>query len=248
MFDVDRADAAVAWEDVGLPPPTWITQNRANGHAHLVWGLSAPVLVDGAEARRAPIRYLAAVESLMREKLQADPGFGGLITKNPRHPEWRLLRGPVLGYELGELAEHLPGLERHLPRRRPEEVGVGRNVALFDDLRRWAYRAVRTYRLAGGLGAWNAWLAACSHKALERNGDFLVPLDPRECFWVARSVGKWTWQRMTLEGYLAWRSEQGRRGGLASGQARRRGSIAEAAPWVAEGISRRTWYYRRGQG
>lgn len=219
MFDVDRPGAAVAWEDADLPPPTWISQNRSNGHAHLVWGLSAPVLVDGLEARRAPMRYLAGVESLMRERLQADPGFGGLITKNPRHPEWRTLRGPVLGYELRELAEHLPGLERHMPKRRPETVGLGRNVETFDHVRRWAYRAVRQYRLAGGLAAWNAWIAACSDQALTRNAEFPVPMDPRECWWIARSVAKWTWQRMTLEGFLAWQAAQGRKGGLAKGRA-----------------------------
>lgn len=220
MFDVDRAGAAVAWEDADLPPPTWVTQNKANGHAHLVWGLTAPVLVDGIEARRAPLRYLAAVESMMREKLRADPGFGGLITKNPRHPEWRTLRGPVLGYELSELAECLPGLERHVCRRgAPEESGLGRNVTVFDHVRGWAYRAVREYRAAGGLDGWNSWLAAVYGRALARNGEFPVPMDPRECWWVARSVAKWTWQRMDGDSFSRWQAARGKKGGLAKGKA-----------------------------
>jgi hypothetical protein len=220
IFDVDRPDAAVAWDDADLPPPTWISQNTTNGHAHLVWGLSAPVLVDGLEARRAPMRYLAAIESMMREKLQADSGFGGLITKNPAHPEWRTLRGPVLGYELRDLAEHLPGIERHIPKRgKPEEVGLGRNCTVFDHVRLWAYRAVRQYRAAGGLDAWNAWLAACVHRALERNGEFPVPMDPRECWWIARSVAKWTWRNFSHAGFSAWQAAQGRKGGLAKGKA-----------------------------
>jgi hypothetical protein len=246
IFDVDRPDAAVAWDDADLPPPTWISQNTTNGHAHLVWGLSAPVLVDGLEARRAPMRYLAAIESMMREKLQADSGFGGLITKNPAHPEWRTLRGPVLGYELRDLAEHLPGLERHIPKRgKPEDVGLGRNCTVFDHVRLWAYRAVRQYRLAGGLDAWNAWLAACAHRALARNGEFLTPMDPRECWWIARSVAKWTWHRFDLAASDRRFAERQAHRGRRSAQVRRAGSITEAAPWEALGISRATWYRRK---
>lgn len=218
LFDVDRSGAAVAWEDAGLPPPSWVTQNKANGHAHLVWGLSAPVLVEGMEARQAPMRYLAAVESLMRARLDADHGFGGLITKNPAHPLWRTLRGPCMGYELSELAECLPGIEKHMPRRRVEEVGLGRNVTLFDHTRKWAYREIRRY-WGGGLEGWNAWIMQCNLFALGRNGDFMTPLDPRECWWIARSVGKWTWRRTTAAGFSQWQAAQGRKGGLAKGKA-----------------------------
>lgn len=219
IHDVDRPGAALAWEDAYLPPPTWATVNRQNGHAHLVWGLSAPVLVDGLAARQAPMRYLCAIESMMRDRLGADPGFGGLMTKNPAHPDWLTLRGPRLGYELGELAEYLPGLERHIPRRRPETVGLGRNVDTFDHVRRWAYRAIRTYRTAGGLGAWNAWLAACYERALQHNGEYATPMDPRECWWIAKSVAKWTWRTLTPEGFRRWQASAGRRGGLAKGKA-----------------------------
>lgn len=219
LFDVDRESAAASWMDAGLPPPSWVTQNRANGHAHLAYGLSAPVLVEGMEARQAPMRYLCAVESLMRSMLRADEGFGGLITKNPVHPLWRTMKGPRMGYELSELAEWLPGLEKHVPRRRsPEQVGLGRNVTLFDSTRHWAYRAIRDY-WGGGLEGWNAWIMKCNLFALGRNGDFMTPLDPRECWWIARSVGKWTWQRTTAEGFSRWQAAQGRKGGLAKGRA-----------------------------
>ena len=33
--------------------------------------------------------------------------------------------------------------------------------------------------------------------------------------------------------------------GKRSGEVRRKGSVEEAAPWEAEGISRATWYYRQ---
>ena len=224
IYDVDRPGAALAWEDAGLPPPSWASANRETGNAHLVWGLSAPVLLDGLGARDAPMRYLCAIESLMRERLQADDGFAGLMTKNPAHPLWRTLRGPRLGYDLAELAEYLPGLEKHRPKRkRPEEVGLGRNVALFDQLRHWAYRHLREYR-GGGLSAWNAWLSKCNLQALTYNGEFQMPLDGREVWHVAKSVAKWTWRNFNIEAsdarFSALQAHRGSAGGKASGMAR----------------------------
>jgi hypothetical protein len=229
LFDIDRAGAALAWEDADLPPPTWTAINRQNGHAHSAWGLEVPVLVDGLGARDAPLRYLCAVESLMAERLQADPGFGGLITKNPAHPLWWTLKGPRLSYSLGELAEYLPGLEKHRPKRRaPDQIGLGRNVALFDRLRQWAYRAIRPH-WGGGLQGWNAWLSQCNSRALTYNADFLTPLDGREVWHLARSVAKWTWRNTTAEGFSAWQAAQGRKAGIASGKVRRSASEEKRA-------------------
>lgn len=221
LFDIDRPEAGHAWEDADLPPPTWTAINRANGHAHSAWGLEAPVLVDGLGARDAPMRYLCAIESMMSERLRADVGFNRLLTKNPVHPLWLTLRGPRLAYSLGEFAEYLPGLEKYRPKRRaPDQIGLGRNVGLFDRLRVWAYRAIRRH-WGGGLQAWNAWLSECNSKALVYNGDFLQPLGGREVWHIARSVAKWTWKHTTAEGFSAWQSAQGQKGGKASGEARR---------------------------
>jgi hypothetical protein len=217
IFDVDRPGAALAWEDAMLPPPAWAATNRENGHAHLVWGLSAPVLVDSPDMRQAPMRYLCAVEAAFREKLQADTGYAGLLTKNPAHPLWRVLRGPRLAYELGELAEYVE-LPKHVPRRKPEEVGVGRNVTLFDWLRQLAYRRVKHYKSeVRNFVTWQAHLYA---RALERNGDFRVPLDPREVWHVAKSVAKWTWRKFDIAASDARFSELQALRGRMSGVAR----------------------------
>lgn len=202
IHDVDRPGGALAWEGANLPPPSWSSVNRENGHAHLVWGLRAPVLVDGLGAREAPMRYLSAVEAMMCELLQADTGYSGLITKNPSNPHWRTLHGPRLAYDLKELDEHLPGLEKFLPRNRvidpKRSAGLLRNVTLFDTLRKWAYTRVREYK-GGGLEAWNAWLSLANSTALVRNADFITPLDGREVWHVAKSVAKWTWHRFDIE-------------------------------------------------
>lgn len=215
IFDVDRPGAAVLWEDVLLPPPSWASVNRENGHAHLVWGLSVPVLVDSPDLRQAPLRYLCAVEAAFRARLQADQGYSGLITKNPVHPLWKTLRGPQLGYELGELADWVD-LPKHLPKRKPEEVGLGRNVTVFDWLRHYAYRKIRHYKHE--VRNFVYWQSHLNGKALERNGDFLYPLDGREVWHIAKSVSKWVWQKFDLEASDARFSElqahRGRKGGM----------------------------------
>jgi hypothetical protein len=177
------------------------------------------------------MRYLAAIESAMREVLRADAGYSGLITKNPKHPDWKLYRGPRLGYELSELAEALEWIGVDIRKHRPntakaaEQAGLGRNCSLFDRLRHWAYVAVRAYRAerkAGQIEAWNRWMSACNTRALEYNGDFRYPLDGREVWWVARSVAKWVWQRdaqAELE-FLARQATKGRKGGVVSGLSR----------------------------
>jgi len=217
IFDVDRPGAAVAWEDAMLPPPAWAAVNRDNGHAHLVYGLSAPVLVDSPDMRQAPLRYLCAVEAAFRAKLEADSGYSGLITKNPAHPLWRVLKGPQRGYELGELAEWVD-LSKHAPRRKPEEVGLGRNVSLFDWLRQYAYRHIRHYK--GDVRNFVVWQSHLNSRALLRNGDFQHPLDGREVWHIARSVSKWTWRRFDIDASDARFSALQAHRGRASGEAR----------------------------
>lgn len=235
LYDIDRPGGALAWEQADLPPPAWAAANRANGHAHLAWGLSAPVLVDSLEARDAPMRYLAAIESCMRARLGGDHGYSGLITKNPMHPLWRVLRGPRLAYDLGELAEWLPEIARHRPRQgvSPERVGIGRNVAVFDGLRLWAYIEVRRWRDASGLQAWTAWAASVHARALIINADMLGEraLEAREVWHIAKSVAKWVWRNgraAVAKSDARWRETQARRGragGLVSGI--RRAAAAE---------------------
>jgi hypothetical protein len=198
IYDIDRPGGGLAWEDTNLPPPSWATVNKANGHAHLVYGLRAPVLTVSMEARQAPLRYLNAVESAFRAKLGGDDGYTGLITKNPTHPLWHTLRGPELAYELGDLAEWVD-LDRFKAKQgvKVGEVGLGRNVTVFDFVRLWAYKKVREYK--GQQGGFVHWQKAVYDRCMARNADFGRPLDSRETYHIARSVAKWTWSRFDLK-------------------------------------------------
>ena len=197
IYDIDRAGGGLAWDDANLPPPSWATVNKANGHAHLVYGLSAPVLTSSMEARQAPLRYLNAVEAAFRAKLGGDDGYSGLITKNPKHPLWWTVQGPTLGYELGYLSEWVD-LERFKAKQgvKVAEVGLGRNVTVFDFVRLWSYKQVRHFQ--GQQGGFIHWQKAVSDRCLARNADFARPMDSRECLHIARSVAKWTWTRFDV--------------------------------------------------
>lgn len=196
LYDIDRPGGGLAWEDANLPPPSWATVNKANGHAHLAYGLTAPVLTSSMEARQAPLRYLNAIEAAFRAKMGGDDGFSGLITKNPAHPLWWTLRGPQIAYELGELAEWVD-LEKFKARQgvKVAEVGLGRNVTVFDFVRLWAYKKVRDYKHQQG--GFVHWQKAVYDRCMARNADFTHPMDHREAYHIARSVAKWTWNQYT---------------------------------------------------
>lgn len=251
LFDVDREGAAVSWEDANLPVPAWAAVNRENGHAHLAYGLSAPVLVAEA-ARRQPIRFLQGIEGAYRSALRADTGYSGLITKNPKHPLWRVLYGNPKLWELGELAEY-GNVEKYIPRyaKKPEEVGLGRNCITFEFLRHWAYRNIRAAKQRGNFVLWQA---DCNNRALMRNGDFLHPLDGREVWHIAKSVARWTWQKFDLaESDRRFRARQAHRSAAANrarwgesedkqASARLMRAAGQTVPMIARqlGISERT--------
>lgn len=217
IYDVDREGAAFAWEDAGLPQPTWTTINTRNGHAHLSYGIRVPVLVASPEMRERPLRYLYAIEAAFRAALDGDRGYSGLITKNPAHSLWRVLYGRHRYYDLDELAEYVD-LGKYAQCGKVDEVGVGRNVTLFDILRKWAYTAVRRYRKSRNVAAWRAEVF---DKALERNYEFSNPLSSVEVMGIAKSVAKWVWarDRDAERKFMERQAVRGAMGGRAKGEA-----------------------------
>lgn len=208
VFDVDRPGAAVAWQDAGLPPPTWTTQNPRNGHAHLAYRLQAPVSRSEL-SRLRPLRLLARVQHSMTAALAADRAYAGLITKTPRHERWRTEVWRPDAYDLDELRDWLPD---HLPLppriTKRDAIGVGRNVCLFDGLRRWAYRARLDFDDQG------RWLDACHTKAAALN-TFADPLPCNEVKATAKSVSTWTWIHFTPQAFAAIQTHRSRLASIA---------------------------------
>lgn len=194
IFDVDKEQAAFAWQDCGFPPPTWVTINPENGHAHIVYGLKVAVCTS-VNARIAPMRYLAAVYKAMAEKMDADKDYAGVLTHNPLHPQWRtwvVCQSNTL-YELGELADYvdLPPYSDHFKAKQESEqenYAIGRNVSLFDRVRFWAYKAIRHYRS----GCRSIWEQAVLSQT-ENLNTFSVPLSYGEVKCIAKSISKWVW-------------------------------------------------------
>ena len=226
LFDIDRPGGGLAWEDQDLPMPSWVCVNRTNEHAHLSYGIEVPVLLGDYNGLDRPIRYLAALETAMRVKLGADPGYSGLITKNPHRSDvYRVLWGHRL-YALGDLQGYLGNLSKYrLPANEdPLHYGLGRNVGTFHALREFAYRAIREYW--GERGGFVHFLASLHTWGQEFTGnEHTPPLDYREVHYIAKSVARWTWARFTPAGFSEWQRQVGRKGaakaGKASGQSRR---------------------------
>ena len=215
IFDIDRPDGYHSWDDAGLPAPNWVCVNLKNGHAHYGYLLATPVARTSA-ARQKPLRYLAAIERVLTHRLGADVGYAGLITKNPLHDDWLTIWHHSEAFPLDYLAEFCPDadLAAYSRRSRNEASGLGRNVTLFDEVREWAYSAVRAYWRPNGYEAWaDAVRAACD----DVNGGFALecggPLPISEIKATAKSIARWVWQRFTPSEFRAIQAKRGAKGG-----------------------------------
>lgn len=210
VFDVDSSDATMAWYDLGAPAPNIIATNRDNGHAHLIYGLEVSIRT-APDGRSAPLRYAAAVENALREKLGADIGYSGLICKNPLSPHWLVSTWELKLYDLDWLADYLD-LSSYSGKGRLPDYGLGRNCNLFDYLSRWAYKAIRQ-----GWPDYERWFDACFTRAQGYNlRSFSEPLPVNEVKATSKSVATWTHNNFSSAGFSAWQAKQGAKGGKVS--------------------------------
>ncbi|HGC1022271.1 TPA: replication initiation protein [Escherichia coli] len=245
VFDVDREGAAIDWSDRNAPAPNITVKNPVNGHAHLLYALNIAVRT-APDASVKALKYAAAVERSLCEKLCADVNYSGLICKNPFHLEWQVMEWREDAYTLDELADYLSASAR---RSIDKHYGMGRNCHLFEMTRKWAYRAIRQ-----GWPAFSQWLDAVIQRVEMYNASLPVPLSPAECRAIGKSIAKYTYRKFSPEGFSAVQAARGRKGGNANssenqaikGQKSKRVAVATSArtlkPWVTLGISRATYY------
>ena len=254
-LDIDGREHVLSFMDSVLngrvPDPNFVVERLYSGNVQAHWCLARPVH-RGRGTRERPLLALARVSEYLTVVTRADRGFVGVLVRNPVEEAHRvpLARdGPCRTawrrcepYPLSELTKIVP-----LGWRRPTVAvsPIGRNVTLFRSL----------MRETGKPGNWGRpvlplALAMADAIRKEIGGDH--PFTDAEVRHTAASVERI--QRRNLETgqtqkrFAELQAERGRRGGLKSGAARRRGSIEAAVPWKAEGISRRTWYRRRALG
>ena len=201
-FDLDYRTWAYVAEDVSLPQPIWCVGNPKNGHAHLIYALMYPVYTTSA-AHLKPLQWLAAIEVAMRRKLGADPMYSGLISKNPWSNEWLVFQTSNLVYNLKYLSEWVDLSIKALKKPRDEIIGLGRNCAIFENVRVWAYREIRRH--------WGAredhytnWVNAVKYRCQEENAKFSEPLGRSEVWGIAKSISCWVWKHMKPASFSEW--------------------------------------------
>ena len=140
-----------------------------------------------------------------------------------------------------ELAEVIPKGWR-IPRK--PTTPEGRNVTLFNAALRWFGRP-SNWDASTDLGDVHEWIG--TRNVEWYNTPEQPPLDDNEVVWIAKSVCRISRKNLasgqTQQQFAFIQAARGER----SGDVRRKGSIEEAAPWEAEGVSRRTWYRDRGR-
>lgn len=215
----------------------------------MAYELAVPIAKHG-QARSGPIQYGAAVEAGLGVKLRADPGYAGLVCKNPLHPDWNTVPGRLEPYDLAELAEWID-LTPTAKLRASASGALGRNCLLFEHLSHWAYRTVVPFKSSGGRS--DSWEAAILEQALQLN-DFSEadvarrdPLAYNEIKATARSVARFTWRHFSAASKQALidrthTPEQQAARGRRSGEARRAATQtlrATARMLLAQGKSTR---------
>lgn len=205
VFDIDKPGAVGLWDECSpiMPCPNWTSENPNNHHAHLGYVLSGPVSRT-LKARGGPQRYLARIQHGLTVGLGADKAYNHQLTKNPLNQAWNNTFWHDQAFELDELRDYL-GDKLPLKIPRATAVGEGRNVNLFDNLRKWAYRARLDY------DNYNSWLNAVECRADMLNS-FICPLCWNEVKATAKSVAKWSWENISREGFSKIQSARGSKG------------------------------------
>ena len=196
VLDVDHPSDS-GWPG-GSPsiPPSWMvintrpgTPERRPGGIHAVFALEVPVGRTDA-AHTLPLSYLAHVADRLSDHLGADPGYTGLITRNPINPGANCFThwGRMLPYTLRELDTALP--KGKLPKRRL--TGIGRNCDLFQSMVSEVFRP-RWAAVLGAQGHSEAWL---DHVRTQNVATFAPDVLPdSEC----RSIAKSSYRYWTIQ-------------------------------------------------
>lgn len=194
VFDLDYSTAYIDfyYSMIGVPTPNLIVENPENGHAHYVYQLKTPIYKTDA-SKPKPIQYGNAVYNALRDVLNADVGYTGLITKNAVHEQWRTYTIRSEPYTLNQLAEHLELTSKQInkPIAPDEAVGLGRNCCVFHTVRKWAYVEIRKFRGK----AYNQWLDAVVAECSKVNNQFTLPMQYNEVKGISKSIARWVWKR-----------------------------------------------------
>ena len=139
------------------------------------------------------MRYAAAIERAYAAALGADKAYSGRFHYNPLSHAYVTKVGRDAPYSLAELARYV---DLVTPSVKAVSIGIGRNVEVFDRLRRWAYTAIADWKIE----THDAWHEAVARRAGQIAADVGAasprgPLKQNEVGHIAKSVARWVWER-----------------------------------------------------
>ena len=208
IFDIDRPICPDSLRnDYLVPDPTLFVSNPKNGHAHLFYLLKTAVHKNSHSSQKA-IQFAAAIEFGLATKLDADMGYVGLLAKNALHADWRVLHTVPQAYELHELAESVDTTILNTPLKERLNYGLSRNCSLFDEVSKWAYKAIRQ-----GFPDYEQWHSAVLSRTEMLNQQLEKPMEYNEYKHIAKSIAKWTHSKFSKQGFAEWQSNNGKRSG-----------------------------------
>lgn len=180
-------------ESETLPCPNFAVMNRHNRNCHIYFAIE-PVCTS-VNGRKGPKLYLDAVTRGLNARFKGDSSFTQRNAKNPFSSVWETVVFHSDVYSLGELADYVELTSKPWfgnTEDKPEPAG--RNCALFEELRQWAYREVKGYRQQSTFEHWHqrVLLAAESLNYFPGNSKG-SQLPYSEVKSTAKSVAKWTW-------------------------------------------------------
>lgn len=196
VFDLDKENCFYEFENAHLPIPSFITKSPDSGRCHYGYMLNAPI-TSTEKSRQKPVKFARALYYNMANRLGADLGYAGLITKNPLNPHWSPFWSGADLYELNDLADCFDDLEE--PKKR-ENTGFafGRNVEMFDTIRQWAYKNVLKYQSESSFNDFhNELLLKCQMHNAYINADDLLPYNEIKA--TAKSIAKFCWKEFSEE-------------------------------------------------
>lgn len=222
------------------PEPNFCVVNPENRHFHAFYALGTPVHKNSFSSIKA-LNFASFVQNKIALALDADPAYGDLLSKNRLHSAWDVVDFFDKPYEPHQLDINLDPA-KCLPSG--GSSGLGRNVSIFNTVRRFAYSRVFDYKAQTDLkGFGKVILHQCRHI----NATFPTPLHEKEVSQIARSVALWTWTKYTRRiSDEAFGALQSKRVSMRAVHGGGRPSLGE--PWLELGISRATYFRRRAAG
>ncbi|HBY4619959.1 TPA: hypothetical protein MIU65_28710 [Klebsiella pneumoniae] len=209
VFDLDKENCFYEFENAHLPIPSFITKSPDSGRCHYGYMLNAPI-TSTEKSRQKPVKFARALYYNMANRLGADLGYAGLITKNPYSPHWSPFWSGADLYELNDLADCFNDLED--PKKRENtEFAFGRNVEMFDTIRQWAYKNVLKYKNESSFNDFqNELLLKCQMHNAYLNANDLLPYNEIKA--TSKSIAKWCWSKFENEEFSKIQSNRAKKG------------------------------------